>query len=213
MSFVQSCKNAACGIVSCCDRRSSFNPEQPPRSYNRHSEINASSKHYFSRLRTWPKDSQGTRQSRVNGNRTAVSGRGQQLHNTADTEAEKLTENIRQRVFTYDIVLLGNEPIYRRLLLDFNLNIDAISDEIPTLMNLPITPYDGLEVPLPSGALAKPIGIVKLKWRVYKKKRKFETTFLVIPNNHFDMLIGRSSIQTHKLWDADRDIRKRLQYD
>ncbi|KAL4951074.1 hypothetical protein BDW69DRAFT_170797, partial [Aspergillus filifer] len=212
MSLVQSCKSAACGIVSCCDRRSPSKSEQPQSIYKRHPENNVFSKRYFRRLRTWPKDTQMTQQSRANGNRKAVSGRDQQRGNTADKEVEESTEEIRRWIFTYDIVLLGTEPIYRRLLLDFNLNIDAISDEIPTLMNLPITPYNGLEVSLPSGNLAKPVGIVKLKWKLYKKNRKFETTFLVIPNNHFDMLIGRSSIQTHKLWDFDRNIRRRLQY-
>ncbi|KAL4791893.1 hypothetical protein BDV19DRAFT_284889 [Aspergillus venezuelensis] len=214
MSFVQSCRNAACGIVSCCDRRPPSNSKQPLRNQGRHARISDSSKHYFRRLRTWPEGTQKTRQSRVDGNCEAVSGRLQQQHNAADLEADNSTEEIRQRLFTYDIVLLGKKrekPIHRRLLLDFHLDVDAISDEIPTLMDLPIAPYDGLEILLHSGIAAKPIGVVKLKWKLYQKKRKFETTFLVIPNSHFDMLIGRSSIQRHKLWEEDKDILRRLQ--
>ncbi|KAJ0425120.1 hypothetical protein BJY00DRAFT_308452 [Aspergillus carlsbadensis] len=126
-----------------------------------------------------------------------------------------MAEHITDRVFFYNTILYNpqiEKAIYRRVLLSFMLNIDAISDEIPRVLGLPVSPYSGKAVQLHNGKSAKPIGTLHLQWKIYSGEKVYKTKFLVIKDSHFDMLLGRSSIKKYKLWEVDEDIEKRLQY-
>lgn len=107
---------------------------------------------------------------------------------------------------------VAKDVVYRRILLDFRVSIDAVSDEIPHLLGIPIDPYTGFEVQLPNGQYVEPIGTIQTTWKFYTGQKSHKTRVLVIKDSEFDMLIGRSSIQQYKLWEEDRDIWKRLQY-
>ncbi|KAL3458635.1 hypothetical protein BJX64DRAFT_292014 [Aspergillus heterothallicus] len=126
-----------------------------------------------------------------------------------------MAEHITNRVFFYNTILYNSQAekaIYRRVLLNFMLKIDAISDEIPRTLGLPILPYRGKTVQLHNGKTTKPIGTFYLQWQIYNDKKVYETKFLVIKDSQFDMLLGRSSIKKYKLGKMDGDIEKRLQY-
>ncbi|KAL6235903.1 hypothetical protein BDW75DRAFT_208278 [Aspergillus navahoensis] len=221
MLFLQSFKDAAHGFVSCCDRPqtgSNFGPRSVDDSYQHATP----SKRQFSRLRTWPMPPSptGTQQkARWTVDRKAVLGRTQQYEEEKKKDRSSNIEepddnNITQRVFTYDIILFGNyteKVVYRRLKLDFQVQFDAVSDEIPRLLNIPVTSYGGAEVQLPNGHWVKPSGAIEVKWQLYKGQNQYKTEFLVIENSPFDMLLGRPSIHSYRLWEEDNDIQERLQ--
>ncbi|KAL2845646.1 hypothetical protein BJY01DRAFT_180218 [Aspergillus pseudoustus] len=199
MSFYTSCKSVARDIVSCCDRTREHHIE--PRYPTDSSDI----------LRLGTPTSfvnpQGRRMARRKGNRKS--------HKSEYGYADTMPNDIIDRVFFYDTKLYNpqtEKPIYRRVLLSFMLNIDAISDEIPRVFGLPISPYKGKAVQLHNGKFADPIGTFQTRWQIYNGKKVYKTEFLVIKDSQFDMLLGSSSIRKYKLWKEDADIEKRLQY-
>ncbi|KAL4913781.1 hypothetical protein BDW62DRAFT_157973 [Aspergillus aurantiobrunneus] len=209
MPFLQSCKSAACGIVPCCGRqpRPKFEPRYPGDKSPR-VKTAAPSKGPFTRLKPWPKVTNPiSRQSRRIEDRKAT--RVPEQHKLAGAASEEITQSI----LTYDIVMFGTESekvVYRRLLLDCQVEFDAISDEIPRLLNLPIAPYNGLEVQLPNGNYVTPLGTSEVTWQLYKGTQQNTTKFLVIENSHFDMLLGRPSIQRYGLWEGDKNVQRKL---
>ncbi|OJI95869.1 hypothetical protein ASPVEDRAFT_206959 [Aspergillus versicolor CBS 583.65] len=157
------------------------------------------------------KSTQTTRWSR--GHATTFEGAHQRYSN-APQPCDIASVHIPQSAFTYDIILFAlphEKPVYRRLLLDFHGNLDAVSDDIAQLLNLPITPYYD-EVRLPNGSVAKPTGVTEVKWQIYGGRHRHTAKLFVIPNSPFDMVLGVSSIRRCKLWKDDRDIRTGLKY-
>ncbi|KAL5040908.1 hypothetical protein BDW71DRAFT_192824 [Aspergillus fruticulosus] len=219
MPFLQSFKDAAHGFVSCCDRRqtgSELGRQYPDDSYRHATPL----KSQFGRLRTWsmPPSTTSTQQkARLKADRQAIVGRTQQHEERKKDRSSNIEPNVKditQRTFTYDIILFGinrEKVVYRRLKLDFQVQFDAVSDEIPRLVNIPITSYAGAEVQLPNGHWVKPLGTIEVKWQLYKGQQQYKTRFLVIENSPFDMLLGRPSIQSYRLWEEDNDIQERLQ--
>ncbi|KAL4994748.1 hypothetical protein BDV10DRAFT_144825 [Aspergillus recurvatus] len=216
MSFRQSCKSAGCGLISCCDRR-----ETGPKFDSRYYDAAPPPKYSFIRLRSWPKTATANTQriSWTGTRKKTASARQQQQpqrrgDDTDDGElSDVASEDITKKVFTYDIVLFARgreEPIYRCLLLDFHAVVNAVSDELPRLLNLPMEEYNGQAVRLPDGSFAKPVGTVELDWQIYNGKRPYKTKCVVIKDSQFDMLLGQPSIQRYKLWEEDGDIKKRL---
>ncbi|KAL2814902.1 hypothetical protein BDW59DRAFT_154095 [Aspergillus cavernicola] len=201
-------KTTARGILSCCDRQGTNNPSRS----GRDSATAAPPKHTFNRLNSlsWPTSHKP--QWLLWDRKTIVPPRPPPTEHR-----EEVTKYITKKIFTYDIVVFSAEPekvVYRRLLLDFQLKdtVDAISDEIPQRLNLPITPYKGAEVKLPNGHCVMPIGTLEAKWQRYEGEKLYTTKLYVIEKSYFDMLLGRSSIWEYQLWDEDRDIQRRLQY-
>ncbi|KAL2812511.1 hypothetical protein BJX63DRAFT_243960 [Aspergillus granulosus] len=199
MPFYTSCKSIAWDIVSCCDRMRAHDIDiQSP---------NVSPVVLRSEMTTTPVSSYNSRKTQRKG--TLRSNKREYGYDDA------MAEHITDRVFYYNTILYNPEAakaIYRRVLLNFTLKYDAISDEIPQVLGLPILPYYGKAVQLHNGKTAKPIGTLHLQWQIYNGKKAYKTKFLVIKDNHFDMLLGRSSIKKYKLWKEDGDIEKRLQY-
>ncbi|KAL4776555.1 hypothetical protein BDW60DRAFT_86129 [Aspergillus nidulans var. acristatus] len=219
MPFVQPFKSAAHGFVSCCDRQrtgSKFGPY----SDDSHQQT-ALSKRGLGWLRSWPISAR-TRSTQQKARWKAEREAG--LERTHQHEAKgkqeeliKIEPNgkeITERIYVYDIILFGIERekfVYRRLKLDFQVQFDAVSDEIPRLMNIPITSYAGGEVKLPTGHWVKPLGTIEVKWQLYKGQRQYKTEFLVVENSPYDMLLGWPSIHNYRLWEEDNDILERLQ--
>ncbi|KAL4963067.1 uncharacterized protein BDV14DRAFT_177132 [Aspergillus stella-maris] len=102
--------------------------------------------------------------------------------------------------------------IYRRLILDFDdqKTTDAICDEIPQALNIPIKPYKGSEVQLPNGDWEMPVGTAEIPWKVYEGQRVYRTHFLVMKDSQFDMLLSRATIKRYKFWEEDKDVKGRL---
>ncbi|KAL4932082.1 retropepsin-like aspartic protease [Aspergillus undulatus] len=210
MPFYQSCKTAACGIISCCDRWQAGSEFDA-----RYRDTRDPLKRSFIRLASWPKTPTPSikKFKWIGDHRTPSNSDQSQEDNIHDEVSDSASVDIALKIFTYDIELFGRErdkPVYRRLLLDFTVVINAVSDEIPRLLNRPVTPYNGKEVKLPNGVYVKPVGTLVIKWQLYKGKRAYKTKFLVIEDSLFDMLLGRPTIKKYKLWEEDRDIKKRL---
>ncbi|KAL2831694.1 hypothetical protein BDW59DRAFT_139849 [Aspergillus cavernicola] len=212
MPFLQSCKIAACGLASCRDRR-----QTGPKFESRDPGTTSLSKRRFIRLKSWPKSTTpNTRGPKwIRGHKTTSARQQQREGDFADESSDIASEDIPQKIFTYDVMLFGpqrEKPVYRRLLLDFQGNLDTLSDDIARLLNLPFTPYNGAEVRLPNGSLVKPEGTLEVKWQLYEGSRPYKTKLLVIKNSDFDMILGISSIQRYKLWEEDCNIQTKLQY-
>ncbi|KAL4791896.1 hypothetical protein BDV19DRAFT_284964 [Aspergillus venezuelensis] len=123
--------------------------------------------------------------------------------------------DISDRLFVYDTAISGLEPgkvLYRRVLLDFDPNrtTNIISDEIPQTLDLPIAPYTGPMVCLPSGKSVMPVGTVEVNWSVFEGSKPYRMQFVVIENSHYDMLLSRGTIKQHEFWDEDRRILERM---
>ncbi|KAL2863167.1 uncharacterized protein BJX67DRAFT_266376 [Aspergillus lucknowensis] len=211
MPLLQSWKHATRGVVSCCDRQkgSKFETQYPKHGFSPTATASRS-KRPFAQLKWWPNTRNDGRERDL---RTAPS-RQQREDKFTDRNSNSKPEDITRKIFTYDMMVFGlaEDVVYRRVLLEFGVNIDAVSDEIPHLLGIPIDPYDGFEVRLPNGLYVEPIGTVETTWKLYTGQRSHRTRFLVIEDSQFDMLIGRSSIQQYRLWEEDADIWKRLQY-
>ncbi|KAL4867945.1 hypothetical protein BDV12DRAFT_170595 [Aspergillus spectabilis] len=221
MPLLRSCKNIAWGLVPCCGRRqdreldSKLSEEEDE--YPHTTSAPTSTQPYDDR-NIQRKDIRRTQNSRRNHNHQPfpLPTSTTREDEFADNRIQDKPQNIKERIFFYDIMVFSPDPekiIYRRTLLDFTLDLDAISDEIPHVLNLPIDPYRrSEEVKLPNGKYVRPIGTLDAKWQLYNGDKPHTTHFLVIKNSHFDMLLGRSSIKKYKLWEWDRDIKKKLQY-
>ncbi|KAL4821951.1 hypothetical protein BDW67DRAFT_149886 [Aspergillus spinulosporus] len=218
MPFVQPFKDAAHGFVSCCDRQRTRSKSKPySDDIYQHATV---SKRGLGWLKSWSISAR-TRSTQ------------QKARGKADREAElepthqheergkqeefiKIEPNhteIPEGLYIYDIVLFGTnreEFVYRRLKLDFQVQFDAVSDEIPRLVDIPITSYAGGEVKLPTGHWVKPLGTIEVKFQLYKGQHQYKTEFLVIENSPYDMLLGRPSIHNYRLWEEDNDILERL---
>ncbi|KAL4878727.1 hypothetical protein BJY04DRAFT_220794 [Aspergillus karnatakaensis] len=216
MPFLQSCKSAACGFVSCCDRQPDEKSDSRPR-YPASDFSNAEpppSKRSFNRLRPWPP--KNTQRVRWKGAR--ATHQNQQFANESyDRDKASSDQAIAKRTFTYNTILYkpaggAQGLLYRRLRLDFQVVFNAVSDQIPPELNLNISPYYGPDVRLPNGYVVTPVGELWVKWKLLETERTHETLFLVIKDSTFDVLLGRASIQEYKLWEEDKDILKRLEY-
>lgn len=203
-------RNRVRSILSCCDSRDSTPFEE------KHLSVPRPSKGPFSGLKSRPQNTvpcpQTKRWSR--GHVDPVESHQQRKNNFAADRSDIAFEDIPQRIFTYDVALFGRprkKPVYRRLLLDFHGNLDAVSDDIAELLNLPLSPHDG-EVRLPNGSLAKPKGVIEVRWHIYGARRRHTTRLVVIPDSPFDMVLGASSIRRCRLWKEDGNIRTELEY-
>ncbi|KAL4941872.1 hypothetical protein BDV06DRAFT_172556 [Aspergillus oleicola] len=125
------------------------------------------------------------------------------------------TTDISERLFVYDTAISGLEPgklIYRRVLLDFDRDrtTNVISDEIPQTLGLPVAPYTGPKVQLPSGKWVMPVGTVDVNWSLFEGVKPYTMHFVVIENSHYDMLLSRWTIKAHEFWEEDGQIIERL---
>ncbi|KAL4878733.1 hypothetical protein BJY04DRAFT_194991 [Aspergillus karnatakaensis] len=219
MPFFRSFKNIAWNCVPCCGHRNN------QLDYKHSGEDDVEYPHTLTSVRAHKARSvtqRDTHQTRENwGTYNRISSIPASTSTTGEDEVvdsrlkiQGQAEIIQDRIFFYDIVVYGlsaEKVIYRRTLLDFDLEINAISDEIPRALNLPIEPYRGSGmVKLPSGKSVQPVGTLVLRWQLYNDDNLHTTHFLVIKNSHFDMLLGRSSIEEYKLWEWDREIQARL---
>jgi hypothetical protein len=71
----------------------------------------------------------------------------------ANGEAEIHEDDLLRLRFRYDITIFRPEDhrdVYRGLLLDYKLPLDAIFDEMPPVLGLALQPYTGSEVQLPN---------------------------------------------------------------
>ncbi|KAL3490123.1 hypothetical protein BJX62DRAFT_207743 [Aspergillus germanicus] len=196
MSFYTSCKSVARDIVSCCDSTRIDTQQTTDSPEFLHPSTTTKPGNLYD-----PRKAQ-----RKGGHRLQT-----REHGCADTSSDHIID----RIFFYDTILhvpQAEKVIYRRVLLSFKLKIDAISDEIPRAMGLPIHSFSGKAVQLHNGKTATPIGIFPMRWQLYNGKKIYKTKFLVIKDSQFDMLLGRSSIKKYKLWEEDGDIERRLQY-
>ncbi|KAL4763104.1 retropepsin-like aspartic protease [Aspergillus foveolatus] len=219
MPFVQQFKDAAHGFVSCCDRQRTGSKLGP---YSDDSYQHAAvSKRGLGWLKSWPistRTGSTQQKARWKADHEAELERKRQREEKRRKERiskiEPIDKETAEGIFIYDIILFGIDRekfAYRRLKLDFQVQFDAVSDEIPQLVNIPITSYAGGEVKLPTGHWVKPLGTIEVKWQLYKGQHQYKTEFLVIENSPYDMLLGRPSIHNCRLWEEDNDILERLQ--
>lgn len=216
--FFESWKqNGVCSLRSWCDSRDTplFRKKYSSERYPGVPRPSKGPLLGFNSRRTSTNTSASTHTTRWSrGYATPFEGDKQRYSNARQQCDIAFEKDSQQSAFTYDIILfaLPNEkPVYRRLLLDFHGNLDAVSDDIAQLLNLPITPYYN-EVRLPNGSVAKPTGVTEVKWQIYGGRHRHTAKLFVIPNSPFDMVLGVSSIRRCKLWKDDRDIRTGLKY-
>ncbi|KAL2869831.1 uncharacterized protein BJX67DRAFT_347078 [Aspergillus lucknowensis] len=215
MSLLKSCKSAAWGVV-CCGARTRELDFDPLHSEDCSHCSRTGTTATMNKNNSCKEQEGGIRRRhrdcRKRSQHQTPSTLGQGKDGYTDDE---LSEKITERIFFYDTILVGPQTgriIYRRVLLDFAVDVDAISDEIHQVLDLPILTYRGQKVLLPNGNSVWPIGTLEVKWQFYDGKKKYKTKFVVIKDSHFDMLLGRSSIKRYKLWEVDSDIKRRLQY-
>ncbi|RDW65827.1 retropepsin-like aspartic protease [Aspergillus mulundensis] len=219
--FREHYKRAACGFLSCCDRQPA-NPEFDPR----YSDATSPPKYSLIGLRSWPKTASPDTQrlSWTTKRKKSSSARQQQQQqrqqrgndNTGYEDASDVTyEETGKTSSAHDIELFApgrEQPIYRCVLLDTSSFVDAVSDEFPRLLNVPMGEYNGGEVRMPNGFFVKPVGTLEVNWKIYKGKRPFRTKCVVIKDSQFDMLLGLPSIQRYGLFEEDEDNSERLTY-
>lgn len=199
-------ENGVCGIISWCDSPP-FRKKHPSEKYP--SVPRPKGREFTTSISP---STQTTRWSR--GQADPFEADEQRSSSFASEQHDITSQDIPRSVFTYDITLFAlphGKPVYRRLLLDFHGNLDAVSDDIAHLLNLPITPYYD-EVRLPNGSIRKPTGVAEVKWQLYEGRRRHTKKLFVIPNSPFDMVLGVSSIRRCKLWKEDGNIRTELKY-
>lgn len=187
--------NALYRILSCCDRRANARVKPP------HADIDPPSKFRFDRLGSQLENHAGDRHNEKlnSGRRPRIQG---QQWGFATEGFEIPSEQISSAKRTFDVELgryQGEKVFYRRLLLDRQGDLNAVSDEIARLLGVPVMPYNGPPVRLPNGHLSKPQGIIEVEWSLYNNTSHYRTEVLVIENNSFDMVLGASSIRNHGL--------------
>lgn len=80
--------------------------------------------------------------------------------------------------------------------LDTGSKSNVISQDVVNELGMTMEPYSGLEVN-PIGEPIMPIGTVKLEWHIMKRKKTYNTEFLVFHADQaksFDMLLSEDEI-------------------
>lgn len=187
--------NAFYRILSCCERKANA------RVKSRHPDIDPPSKIHFDGLESQLENH--TRDKHNEKLNSAPRHRIEGKRGGFTTEAFEIpSEQISSDRRTFDIELnryQSQKNLYRRLLLDSQGDLDAVSDDVARLLSVPFIPYNGAPVRLPNGYSATPLGIIYVEWSLYKGTEHFRTEVLVIENNSFDMVLGASSIRNHGL--------------
>lgn len=118
-----------------------------------------------------------------------------------------------QNTFSQERVQLSNPPIihdavlftpndekfYRRLLLDPTVETDIMSEDIARLLSTPVDKGYGAEIRLPDGRTVKSLGVIETRWQIYRCQRVHNTTFHVVRDRRYDLVLGRTSISQLRL--------------
>ncbi|OJI95873.1 hypothetical protein ASPVEDRAFT_35181 [Aspergillus versicolor CBS 583.65] len=179
-------------ILSCCDRRA--NARLKPQ----HPDTDPPPKFHFDRLGSEIENDAG------DNNRKLSPGRRHRIKGFASEPYKVPSEQVSSDKRILDIELGRHQDekvLYRRLLLDHQGDLNAVSDEVARLLGIPFMAYNGPPVRLPNGSLANPQGRIEVEWSIYKGSNHYRTEVLVIENNSFDMVLGASSIRDHGLWE------------
>lgn len=180
-------------ILSCCDRRANalLKPQHP--------DTDPPPKFSFDRLGSQLENYAGDKL-----NEKLNQGRRHRIKWFATEPYEIPSEQVSSDKRILDIELGRHQDekvLYRRLLLDHQGYLNAVSDEVARLLGVPVMEYNGPPVRLPNGSSANPQGRIEVEWSIYKGSGHYRTEVLVIENNSFDMVLGASSIRDHGLWE------------
>ncbi|KAL4908384.1 hypothetical protein BDW74DRAFT_147362 [Aspergillus multicolor] len=222
-AFREYSKRAASGLLSCCGRHHANSKFDP-----RYSDAASPPKYSLIALRSWPKTASTDTQRLSWSTKRKKSTPARQQQQQPQPQPQRRNDNTQyehpadlshgefgQTSSTHDIELYApgrEQPIYRCVLLDTASFVDAVSDEFPRLLNVPMGEYNGGEVRIPNGLFVKPVGTIEVDWKIYKGKRPFRTKCVVIKDSQFDMLLGLPSIQRYQLFEEDGDRSGRLTY-
>ncbi|PWY83385.1 hypothetical protein BO70DRAFT_428695 [Aspergillus heteromorphus CBS 117.55] len=115
--------------------------------------------------------------------------------------------------FIYDIVLIksNNSLMRRRMLVDFETEVNVMDDEVYKRMNVRMQPYYGFAITVLGRSDVKPLGKVQATWSIYGHGKAYCTEFYVVRWDSFDVLLGKRSVRELELHRVDPGIAARLQ--
>ncbi|PLB54103.1 hypothetical protein P170DRAFT_420877 [Aspergillus steynii IBT 23096] len=123
-----------------------------------------------------------------------------------------LYDSFSQCDFIYDIMLLTRENslIRRRMVVDFETDIDIMSEAVFRKLNVKMSGFTGNGITWWNRPSVKPLGTVQASWRVCGREKVYSTEFYVISDTEFDLLLGTTSVRKLGLYRADPGVATRL---
>ncbi|PYH92130.1 hypothetical protein BO71DRAFT_400781 [Aspergillus ellipticus CBS 707.79] len=120
--------------------------------------------------------------------------------------------HLEQCDFIYDIAILtsSNDLLRRRMLVDFETEVNVMDDDIYRRMNVRMQPYYGPAITVLGRSDVKPLGKVQATWSIYGRGKSYSTEFYIIRWASFDVLLGKTSVRELGLYRADPGIATRL---
>lgn len=121
-----------------------------------------------------------------------------------DSEADTfkvLLRKVSPGRFCYDAMIISPINTLRRyrMSLDTRTDKDIMDADIyHRIEGAKLQPYQGSPIAVPGGLVLDPLGTIVIKWHFNGGKRLYETTFLVVNEAKFDMLLGNTSIDQVK---------------
>ncbi|PLB46411.1 hypothetical protein P170DRAFT_215670 [Aspergillus steynii IBT 23096] len=122
--------------------------------------------------------------------------------------------HLAQCDFIYDALIFTENnqgQIRRRLVVDFETDVNLMADDVQKHLNIKVDPYTGPTIQLPGQLNVQPIGSVVTRWKLQRGNKIYQTRFLIIENSRSDLLLGRPSVKELALFRVDPEIVARLQ--
>ncbi|KAA8650895.1 retropepsin-like aspartic protease [Aspergillus tanneri] len=113
--------------------------------------------------------------------------------------------------FIYDVMLLADQNtwIRRRMVVDFETDINIMREAVYRRMKYRVQPYSG-EITWWNRPNTKPLGKLKATLQICGRGRTYYAEFYVVKNAEFDLLLGRPSVREIGLYRADPAVATRL---
>ncbi|GKZ31228.1 hypothetical protein AbraIFM66950_011519 [Aspergillus brasiliensis] len=131
---------------------------------------------------------------------------------SALSQDSQLCNELDQCDFVYDVMAgpPGKKQLRRRMMLSFHTDTNVMSKETHRRLGASITPYSGTCIQVLGLQDRKPLGIAEVQWSFCGRSKPYRTTFYVVEEVEYDLLIGRPSMREQELYRVDPVIAKRL---
>ncbi|SPB46446.1 unnamed protein product [Aspergillus niger] len=132
--------------------------------------------------------------------------------NSALSHDSQLLKELDQCDFVYDVMAgpPGKNQLRRCMMLSFHADTNIISKEAYLRLGTSIEPYLGAPIPVLGLQDRKPVGTAEVQWSFCGRSKPYRTTFYVVEEVEYDLLIGRPSMRQHELYRVDPAIAERL---
>ncbi|GKZ17187.1 hypothetical protein AbraIFM66951_001644 [Aspergillus brasiliensis] len=120
-------------------------------------------------------------------------------------------EHLDKCDFVYDVGASSLKNDFQcRMVLSFRMDVNIMSEVTHRRLNIALQPYYGNTIPALGCGDRKPLGTVDIEWAFCGRMKRYRTTFYVVADVEYDLLLGLPSMWQHELYRVDSEILKRL---